>query len=175
MQILVWEIFLKSSLKRTLFTGLNCSNNDKCLWKSFNMTRMQRARPREKLRYIPDKLILRSRKKLGKMWKELQIRNIRELNEVFKNFDIRCWLDYGTLLGAIRNGKFIDWDDDIGLGTTDDNWCKIISAIPQFERRGFHVQTTNLRIYDYISNKHISYPKEILRKTGYHKILQNDM
>lgn len=31
------------------------------------------------------------------------------------------WLEFGTLLGLIREGKIIDWDDDIDIGVTEES------------------------------------------------------
>lgn len=43
--------------------------------------------------------------------------------DAFEEFDIYYWLDYGTLLGATRNGNFIPHDDDADFSTlvTEEN------------------------------------------------------
>jgi len=49
------------------------------------------------------------------------LRNVRELgyesltflDNVCKKHDIQWWMDGGTLLGAVRHGDFIPWDDDL--------------------------------------------------------------
>lgn len=44
---------------------------------------------------------------------------------LFKQYNIEYCLMCGTLLGCIRDGKFIDWDNDIDLGVFSDSWYKL--------------------------------------------------
>jgi hypothetical protein len=73
------------------------------------------------------------------MNEKLALENLREMKEVFDEFGIRFWLDYGTLLGAVRDGKLIEWDSDIDLGMWDSDRRKVLLATPELERREFDV------------------------------------
>lgn len=40
---------------------------------------------------------------------------LRDLDKVFKNNDIDYWLECGTLIGAIREGTYLEWDGDMDI------------------------------------------------------------
>ena len=54
----------------------------------------------------------------GKLWrlKEAEINILREIDRICKKHRIRYFLAAGTMLGAVRNGKSIPWDDDLDIG-----------------------------------------------------------
>lgn len=41
---------------------------------------------------------------------------LKDIYDVCEVLDLKPWLEAGTLLGCIRNKKFIKWDNDIDLG-----------------------------------------------------------
>ena len=47
-----------------------------------------------------------------------------EFDEICKKHDIKYLLAAGASLGAVRNRRFLPWDDDIDLYITRDNWNK---------------------------------------------------
>jgi len=59
------------------------------------------------------------------------------IKEVFDNLGVEFWLHGGTCLGAIRDGKIIEWDHDIDLGICSDDEKKLFSALHELKRRKF--------------------------------------
>ena len=60
-----------------------------------------------------------------------EMRNLSyELMKFFDNvcrkYDLEYWIDYGTLLGALRHGDFIPWDDDLDVGMMRADYFKLI-------------------------------------------------
>ena len=73
------------------------------------------------------------------MREETVVKNLRDIKDLFDKHAISYWLDSGTLLGAVRDGKLIEWDSDVDLGVWDNDVHRIISIFPEFNRRGFDI------------------------------------
>ena len=52
------------------------------------------------------------------------LRLLLEVDKVCKEHNIKYWIDFGTLLGAVRHKDYIPWDDDIDLGMMRDDYDK---------------------------------------------------
>jgi phosphorylcholine metabolism protein LicD len=61
------------------------------------------------------------------------------IRDLFAKHKIEWWMDYGTLLGAVREGRMIPHDKDGDIGVYQDDWEKILELMPELEKLGYNV------------------------------------
>jgi len=86
--------------------------------------------------------------------KEVAFNNLCLLKQVLDRDKIPFQLAYGTLLGAVREKDFIDYDEDIDLFVLGENKQKLFDALPDLIDSGFKIARYDRRgLLSIIKNK----------------------
>jgi len=64
---------------------------------------------------------------------------LKDLHEIFAQYGINYWIDSGTLLGAVRHGGLIPWDDDLDICILEEQEQEFLKLIPVFNHYGYGV------------------------------------
>jgi len=101
---------------------------------------------------------------------------LKEIAAICHKYDIKWYLMYGALLGAVRHKGFIPWDDDLDIVMTHDNWVKFIDAfkqeqLPNRALTGLDVDASEYgqlvaRYHDMTSEEVIAYNSIFNQKNG---------
>lgn len=71
------------------------------------------------------------------------IKTVAAAIPLFEAAGIHYWLDYGALLGAVREGGMIAHDNDADISILLDDWGKLKQLRPQAEAAGFVLRFIN--------------------------------
>lgn len=99
---------------------------------------------------------------------ELEV--LMEIDRVCKKHKIQYFADWGTLLGAVRHGGFIPWDDDLDIVMKRKDYEKFMSVARFDMAEGFDVQTFRnqkdfwLFMGKVVGRNHFCFEKEHLRR-----------
>ena len=82
----------------------------------------------ELLNYISDISLANKAKGELRKLQNADVFLLQLFDRVCKKNNLTYWIDYGTLLGAVRHKGFIPWDDDLDIGMIRDDYnrCKVI-------------------------------------------------
>lgn len=61
----------------------------------------------------------------------VMLRILKIFDKVCREAGLRYWLDSGTLLGAVRHGGFIPWDDDVDVKMPLDDYRRFLEIAPK--------------------------------------------
>lgn len=75
---------------------------------------------------------------MPKIDEEVIINNLIDVNNTCKEFNVKCWLQDGTLLGLIRDNKLIEWDNDADMACHGSDWNPKI--LDELKKKGFRIE-----------------------------------
>ena len=64
-----------------------------------------------------------------------------DITRIMEKHDIEYWVDGGSMLGAIRHGGIIPWDDDLDIGVMEENVYKLLTTKfkKDLKNRGYNI------------------------------------
>lgn len=85
-------------------------------------------------------LTIYSQEELKKI-QSIELECLNSIVGICKKIGVEYFLIGGSVLGAVRHGGYIPWDDDIDIGMTRDNYRKFLKEAPTLLPAKYHLQT----------------------------------
>lgn len=60
-----------------------------------------------------------------------QLEVLNEIDRICRKYNIQYFAEWGTLLGTIRHGGFIPWDDDMDIGMKREDYERFLKVAPK--------------------------------------------
>ena len=62
------------------------------------------------------------------------------VDQICRKHNLKYWLTCATLLGAVRHGGFVPWDDDLDIAMMRDDYLKLMDILPNELPEQFELQ-----------------------------------
>jgi phosphorylcholine metabolism protein LicD len=88
------------------------------------------------------------------------VNGLEIIDKIFRKNNVFYVIAFGTLLGVIRHGEIIPWDDDIDLLIWRKDVDKIMSLKNEFKKNGWELEMNwkLIKLFPIIDNKKEDYP-----------------
>lgn len=83
-------------------------------------------------------------KKISKAESNSLYRTMKFIHDTFVKHKIQYWLSFGTLLGAMRHGGVIPWDDDGDICVMKKDIPKLAKLVPYFKKHGYTLEKVDI-------------------------------
>jgi lipopolysaccharide cholinephosphotransferase len=102
------------------------------LWTQVSNVRKQIAN------FLPDHNIHETRTEGELILRAYQM--MKDFDEVMTHHNIKYWVDFGSLLGAVRHKGIIPWDDDLDIALKKEDIASVLVLKPIFEKLGYRLK-----------------------------------
>jgi phosphorylcholine metabolism protein LicD len=73
---------------------------------------------------------------------EIALDLLKNVAQAFEKHGVTYWLDFGTLLGIVREGRILPWDDDMDISIFEEDREKVENIVmPEIKKRNFRTYT----------------------------------
>ncbi len=94
--------------------------------------RIRRKKKHPLYYYKKNNLNITTIPKASGLLRDIQLASVailQDFDKICRENNIKFWLEFGSLLGAIRHKGFIPWDDDIDIGMMRADYEKIVDIV----------------------------------------------
>ncbi len=74
---------------------------------------------------------------------------LKKTDRICRSLGLEYWIMYGTLIGAVRHGGFIPWDDDLDIAMPRPDFCKLLDY---FKKHGNQVLSLHIDSIETVKN-----------------------
>jgi phosphorylcholine metabolism protein LicD len=75
---------------------------------------------------------------------------LKDVTDIFDKHGVRYWLDFGTLLGIVREGRILPWDDDMDISIFEEDRQKVHDVVmPEIKKLNYRTYSRYHHIEDH--------------------------
>ena len=73
------------------------------------------------------------------------LKMLEDISDILSKHNIEFWLESGTLLGAVREGRLLPWDNDIDIAISEDSLEALLMVLPEVSSAGYRVRVRRFK------------------------------
>ncbi len=69
------------------------------------------------------------------------LKMLEDVSDILEKNNIEFWLESGTLLGIVREGRLLPWDNDVDISIKEEYLDKLLSSLSEISSLGYRVRS----------------------------------